>query len=160
MKCVIAVFSLTDEIANFFSHRTDAFRGILSALTLKASDYFWQQLKAFRRCLSLQLTYFHRVLYLCIMKEIENTAIWLLLNFNYLASWSSKWQPIFLHWKLFFPGITAWSCWQDFHKKKKWHSLKKNHLALSNTCCPAIFKSCGEIFIKIHDYEISKILLN
>lgn len=26
-KCVIAVFILTDEIANFFSHGTDAFHG-------------------------------------------------------------------------------------------------------------------------------------
>lgn len=89
---VIAVFILTDAKANFFFHmELMPSMEILSVLTLvKASDYFWQQLKAFKRCLSLQLTYFHRVLYLCFMKEIENTAIWLLLNLNYLASHGSK----------------------------------------------------------------------
>lgn len=69
---------------------------ILSVLTsVKASDYFWQQLKAFKRRLSLQLTYFQRVLYLCFMKEIENTAIWLLLNLNDAASRGSSDKPFF-----------------------------------------------------------------
>lgn len=83
---------------------------ILSVLTLvKASDYFWQQLKAFKRCLSLQLTYFHRVLYLCFMKEIENTAIWLLLNLNYLVLWQQV-TSNFSSLEAVLPDITAWSC--------------------------------------------------
>lgn len=89
---VTDVFILTDEKPNFFFHmELMPSMKILSVLTLeKASDYFWQQLKAFKRCLSLQLTFFHRVLYLCFMKEIENTVIWLLLNLNYLTSCGSK----------------------------------------------------------------------
>lgn len=88
---IIDVFILTEAKAYFFHMELMPSMEILSVLTLvKASDYFWQQLKAFKRCLSLQLTYFHRVLYLCFMKEIENTAIWLLLNLNCLTSHGSK----------------------------------------------------------------------
>lgn len=107
---VIAVFILTDAKANFFSHGTDAFQGNFVCVNFGESfNYFWQQLKAFKRCLSLQLTYFHRVLYLCFMKEIENTAIWLLLNLNYLVLWQQV-TSNFSSLEAVLPDITAWSC--------------------------------------------------